>query len=69
MPRNALFASIICVLALVAAVVSLVQGRWLGLIWILMAWLSSATSPGTTCAGPVRRRRSRRRASRTGRTM
>ncbi|BFV59573.1 hypothetical protein KCMC57_up46770 [Kitasatospora sp. CMC57] len=41
MPRNALFALIICVLALTAAVVSLVQGRWLGLIWVLMAGVFS----------------------------
>lgn len=41
MPRNALFASIVCLLALVAAVVSLVQGRWLGVIWVLMAGVFS----------------------------
>ncbi|WP_457029430.1 hypothetical protein [Kitasatospora sp. P5_F3] len=41
MPRNALFSLIICVLALTAAVVSLIQGRWLGLIWVLMAGVFS----------------------------
>jgi CHASE2 domain-containing sensor protein len=41
MPRNALFASIIAVLALVAAVVSLVQGWWPGVIWVLMTGVFS----------------------------
>ncbi|WP_405013628.1 hypothetical protein [Kitasatospora sp. NBC_01539] len=41
MPRNALFASIVLVLAVTAAVVSFVQGNWFGVIWVLLAGLSS----------------------------
>ncbi|MEV6166555.1 hypothetical protein AB0L71_32460 [Streptomyces sp. NPDC052052] len=41
MPRLALFATVVCVLAVVAAVISFVQGSWLGIIWVLMAGLSS----------------------------
>ncbi|GAA2226560.1 MULTISPECIES: hypothetical protein [Kitasatospora] len=41
MPRNALFASIVFVLAVAAAVVSFVQGNWLGVVWVLMAGVSS----------------------------
>ncbi|MFG2221884.1 hypothetical protein [Streptomyces sp. NPDC048644] len=40
-PRLALFAVAVCVLAVVAAVVSFVQGSWLGVVWILMAGISS----------------------------
>lgn len=40
-PRLALFALAVCVLAVVAAVVSFVQGSWLGIVWILMAGISS----------------------------
>ncbi|GJF34250.1 hypothetical protein KNE206_69500 [Kitasatospora sp. NE20-6] len=41
MPRNALFASIVLVLAVTAAVVSFVEGNWFGVIWVLLAGLSS----------------------------
>ncbi|MFG3283720.1 hypothetical protein [Streptomyces sp. NPDC048111] len=41
MPRLALYALVVCVLALVAAVVSFVQGSWLGIIWVLLVGLSS----------------------------
>lgn len=41
MPRLALYATIVCALAAVAAVVSFVQGQWLGVVWILLAGLSS----------------------------
>ncbi|MCQ4210245.1 hypothetical protein [Streptomyces longispororuber] len=41
MPRIALFASLVCVLAVVAAVVSFVQGSFLGVVWVLMAGITS----------------------------
>ncbi|MEV6973330.1 hypothetical protein [Kitasatospora sp. NPDC093806] len=41
MPRTSLLASIVVVLALAAAVVSLVQGWWLGLIWLPLAGIAS----------------------------
>ncbi|MEU3182996.1 hypothetical protein ABZ707_02100 [Streptomyces sp. NPDC006923] len=41
MPRLALYATAVCVLAVVAAVVSFVAGNWLGLVWVLLAALSS----------------------------
>ncbi|MBL0780662.1 MULTISPECIES: hypothetical protein [Streptomyces] len=41
MPRLALYALAVCVLAAVAAVVSFVQGQWIGVVWVLMAGLSS----------------------------
>lgn len=41
MPRTALYASIVFVLAVTAAVVSFVEGNWLGVIWVLLAGLSS----------------------------
>ncbi|MEW1611644.1 MULTISPECIES: hypothetical protein [unclassified Streptomyces] len=41
MPRLALYALVVCVLAVVAAVVSFVQGSLLGIIWVLIAGLSS----------------------------
>ncbi|SCG08003.1 hypothetical protein GA0115259_112174 [Streptomyces sp. MnatMP-M17] len=41
MPRLALYALVVCVLAVVAAVVSFVQGNWLGIVWVLLAGLSS----------------------------
>ncbi|MFF4757341.1 hypothetical protein [Streptomyces sp. NPDC001292] len=39
--RLALYALIVCVLAVAAAVVSFVQGSWLGVVWVLLAGLSS----------------------------
>jgi hypothetical protein len=41
MPRLALYALIICLLAVAAAVVSFVNGSWLGVVWILLAGLTS----------------------------
>ncbi|MGW3729497.1 hypothetical protein [Streptomyces sp. F001] len=41
MPRLALYALAVCVLAVVAAVISFVQGSWLGVVWVLLAGLSS----------------------------
>ncbi|MFE1146124.1 hypothetical protein ACFW42_03140 [Streptomyces albidoflavus] len=41
MPRLALYALAVCVLTAVAAVVSFVQGQWIGVVWVLMAGLSS----------------------------
>ncbi|ARF72236.1 hypothetical protein B7C62_08080 [Kitasatospora albolonga] len=41
MPRLALYALIVCVLAVTAAVVSFVQGSLLGIVWVLIAGLSS----------------------------
>ncbi|WP_405688366.1 hypothetical protein [Streptomyces sp. NBC_00057] len=41
MPRLALYAIAVCVLAVVAAVISFVQGSLLGIVWVLFAGLSS----------------------------
>lgn len=41
MPRNALMASIVFVLAVTAAVVSFVEGNWFGVVWVLLAGVSS----------------------------
>nr|WP_241842716.1 hypothetical protein [Streptomyces sp. TSRI0107] len=41
MSRLALYALVVCVLSVVAAVVSFAQGSWLGIVWVLMAGLSS----------------------------
>ncbi|MEU1940242.1 hypothetical protein [Streptomyces coeruleorubidus] len=41
MPRLALYALIVCVLAVAAAVVSFTRGSWLGIVWVLLAGLSS----------------------------
>ncbi|MFF4405728.1 hypothetical protein ACFY2W_33160 [Streptomyces sp. NPDC001262] len=41
MPRLALYALVTCALALTAAVVSFVEGSWLGIIWILLVGVSS----------------------------
>lgn len=41
MPRLALYALAVCLLAVAAAVVSFVQGSWLGIVWVLLAGLSS----------------------------
>ncbi|KAF4410176.1 hypothetical protein [Streptomyces lycii] len=41
MPRLALFAFAVCVLATAAAVVSFVQGDWIGIVWVLMVGVSS----------------------------
>ncbi|MYW64597.1 hypothetical protein GTY65_11030 [Streptomyces sp. SID8379] len=41
MPRIALFALVVCVLAAVAAVVSFVEGSFLGIVWVLIAGITS----------------------------
>ncbi|MFD5097943.1 hypothetical protein [Streptomyces albidochromogenes] len=41
MPRLALYALLVCLLAVAAAVVSFVQGSWLGIVWILLAGVAS----------------------------
>ncbi|MEU2114477.1 hypothetical protein ABZ567_02200 [Streptomyces sp. NPDC016459] len=41
MPRLALYALVVCALAVAAAVVSFVQGSFLGIVWVLIAGLSS----------------------------
>ncbi|KOG87202.1 hypothetical protein ADK38_26750 [Streptomyces varsoviensis] len=41
MPRLALYAIAVCVLSVVAAVVSFVSGSWVGIVWVLLAGVSS----------------------------
>ncbi|MFD7130167.1 hypothetical protein [Streptomyces sp. NPDC059894] len=41
MPRLALFTLVVCLLAVAAAVVSFANGSWLGVVWVLLAGLSS----------------------------
>ncbi|MFJ2113808.1 MULTISPECIES: hypothetical protein [unclassified Streptomyces] len=41
MPRLALYALLMCALTVAAAVVSFVQGSLLGIVWVLLAGLSS----------------------------
>ncbi|GGT03487.1 hypothetical protein [Streptomyces cinerochromogenes] len=41
MPRIALYPLVVCVLAVAAAVVSFARGSWLGIVWVLLAGLSS----------------------------
>ncbi|MEU1091253.1 hypothetical protein ACFYPN_00955 [Streptomyces sp. NPDC005576] len=41
MPRIALYSLVVCALAVVAAVVSFAQGSLLGILWVLVAGLSS----------------------------
>ncbi|MFI0985086.1 hypothetical protein [Streptomyces exfoliatus] len=41
MPRLALYSLVVCALAVTAAVVSFVEGSFLGVVWILLAGLSS----------------------------
>ncbi|MEV6419159.1 hypothetical protein [Streptomyces sp. NPDC051662] len=41
MPRLALYALAVCVLTVAAAVFSFIQGNWLGIVWVLLAGLSS----------------------------
>jgi hypothetical protein len=61
MPRLALYALVLCVLSVAAAVVSFVQGSWLGVVWVLLAGLSSNMTWYY-----VRRARSARNGSVTG---
>ncbi|SOD58933.1 hypothetical protein SAMN06297387_101398 [Streptomyces zhaozhouensis] len=39
--RLSLYALALCLLTVVAAVLSFVQGNWFGIIWVLLAGLSS----------------------------
>ncbi|MGW5395637.1 hypothetical protein [Streptomyces sp. NPDC003952] len=41
MPRLAVFAVVLCVLAVAAAVVSFVEGSLLGIVWVMMAGITS----------------------------
>ncbi|WP_329458159.1 hypothetical protein [Streptomyces sp. NBC_01497] len=41
MPRLAVYALVVCALAVAAAVLSFVQGDWIGIVWVLLAGLSS----------------------------
>ncbi|MEE1928594.1 hypothetical protein V1J52_10380 [Streptomyces sp. TRM 70351] len=41
MPRIALYATLVCVLATAAAVVSFVHGSLLGVVWVLMLGVAS----------------------------
>ncbi|WP_432135709.1 MULTISPECIES: hypothetical protein [unclassified Streptomyces] len=41
MPRLAVYTLIVCALSVAAAVVSFVEGSWLGVVWVLLAGLSS----------------------------
>ncbi|MFD7320951.1 hypothetical protein ACFV9D_07630 [Streptomyces sp. NPDC059875] len=41
MPRLALYSLAVCALSVVAAVVSFTAGSWLGVVWVLLAGLSS----------------------------
>ncbi len=55
MPRLAVYAFIVCVLAVAAAAVSFAKGSLLGVVWVLMAGLAS-----NMCWYYVRRGRSLR---------
>ena len=61
MPRLGLYALIVCLLAVAAAVVSFVQGSWLGIVWVLLAGLSS-----NMCWYYIKRGRATRQNSATG---
>ncbi|MFE9646723.1 hypothetical protein ACFYO0_21925 [Streptomyces sp. NPDC006365] len=39
--RLALYALVVCVLSVAAAVVSFAKGYWLGIVWVLLAGLAS----------------------------
>ena len=41
MPRLALYALLVCALTVAAAVVSFSRGSWLGVVWVLLAGVSS----------------------------
>lgn len=41
MPRLALYALVLCALAVAAAVVAFVQGSFIGIVWVLLAGLTS----------------------------
>ena len=41
MPRLALCTLVVCLLAVAAAVLSFVHGNWFGIVWVLVAAISS----------------------------
>ncbi|MET9691936.1 MULTISPECIES: hypothetical protein [unclassified Streptomyces] len=41
MPRLAVFAIVVCACAVAAAVVAFVEGSFLGIVWVLLAGLTS----------------------------
>ncbi|UQX00929.1 hypothetical protein [Streptomyces sp. RerS4] len=41
MPRLAVFALVVCALAVAAAVIAFVEGSFLGIVWVLLAGLTS----------------------------
>ncbi|MGR3936907.1 hypothetical protein [Streptomyces sp. BRA346] len=41
MPRLAVYALLVCALTVAAAVVSFARGSWLGVVWVLLAGISS----------------------------
>ncbi|MGW7416563.1 hypothetical protein [Streptomyces sp. NPDC054863] len=41
MPRLALYALVVCLLSVAAAVVSFAEGNLLGIVWVLLAGVSS----------------------------
>lgn len=41
MPRLAIYTLVVCLLAVTAAVISFAQGSFLGVVWVLLAGLSS----------------------------
>ncbi|MFD0267355.1 hypothetical protein ACFVGY_12265 [Streptomyces sp. NPDC127106] len=41
MPRLAVFATVVCVLSVAAAAVAFVEGSFLGIVWVLLAGLTS----------------------------
>jgi len=44
MPRLSLLALFACVLATAAAVISFLQGSWIGIVWVLVVGVSSNMS-------------------------
>ncbi|GAA1589480.1 MULTISPECIES: hypothetical protein [Streptomyces] len=61
MPRLAVFALLVCVLSVAAAVVAFVEGSFLGIVWVLLAGLSS-----NMAWYYIRRERARKAARQTG---
>ncbi|MEY9990866.1 hypothetical protein ABIE67_002898 [Streptomyces sp. V4I8] len=61
MPRLGVYTLIVCLLAVAAAVISFAQGSWLGIVWVLLAGLSSNMTWYY-----VKRARDERRGSVTG---
>ena len=58
MPRLGIYALIVFILAVAAAVVSFAQGSWLGVVWVVLASLSS-----NMCWYYVKRARDARRVT------